>query len=276
MSFNLVLDALLDQLKANATLLTYLSANLIFTGDQEVSKQDALIVVEPLSESEEPPTQTYGRTKTFIYDMVIYICKYQFGIGEEHIVGHDDSSIPGILDMLRDVKRAIRADLTLGYNQAGRSVSAAGSDTSYVLTANARYISVSINGRTPSGYNQIDCGSSMLTGTQIASTIQAALRALGDHRGDGYTEATCTYDESTKKFTIGSETVGAGSTVAVSAGAEKSADVVLGFDNPTETRGRQIIDIQFESALINYDQFPLVKAALPIVIQEDWWVGVGT
>lgn len=74
-----------------------------------------------------------------------------------------------------------------------------------------------------------------LPGATVAADIQAKLRAIG---GGGYAAALCLYNMNTTgyRFTIFSGTVGAGSSVAVTAG-DQDARAMLGFDQLTETAG---------------------------------------
>jgi hypothetical protein len=190
---------------------------------------------------------------------------------ESMIVGTD--TIKGILEFTEDVKNAIRSDRTLNYNSKGRSVSSVNGSGTFALTSLAKNIKVSINGKTPTGYDTISCGTSTLSGSDIAANIQASLRALGQYDDDGYLYATCTFDSDTKQFTISSSEYGARSTVAVSAGASNDCSSLLGFDDPTETRGTRLLSMSLKPVTANNAVFPVRYRIIPVTLTEEKYIG---
>lgn len=269
MSYKDVFNALFDQLAADVTLTGYIEDSSFLKGfKNNIPQQEYNLIIEPIDEGEDPETQAYNRTAETDYVIEIYCRTILFGIGVEGtIIGYKNRK--GALEFLDDVKAAIRADLTLGYSRLGSSISAANAGTSFALTANARYLTISINGRTPTDYNSIDCGTSTLTGTEVASNIQTALQALGSHTDDGYYDATCTFDNSTKKFTISSQRYGPKSTVVVTVGATNDSSALLGFDGPTEVAGRNITKILFGRARTDNTLYPIRYRILPLTIKEE-------
>ena len=185
MSFKYIYEALYDQLLADSTLSSYVNSTQIIKGFKEsLPQQKYTIILEPGEEEEDNATEAYDDSKEFIWNIDVYarVILIKGGV-EASILGVDSDK--GVLAFIDDIKSAIRADLTLGYTRKGSSVSEAESGT-YALDASNRYITVSMNGKTPSGYDQIDCGETTLTGAQVATNIQASLKALGNYAGDGY------------------------------------------------------------------------------------------
>ncbi|KKM21940.1 hypothetical protein LCGC14_1630340, partial [marine sediment metagenome] len=218
MSFNLVLQALNDQLVVDTTLLVYVKPSRFFIGFKgPIGKDDYAIILEPGPQNEGAKSRSVGPSRQFIeeeYLIDIYARSILTGIGVQGtIIGRGTKK--GVLDFIDDIKAAIVADLTLGYDSAGSSVSKANSSASFDLDASNRYLSVKINNTTRDNWDQIDCGSSTLAGSVVAANIQAALRALTLHADDGYGEAICTFSSSTKKFTITSSTLSPTSSVVV-------------------------------------------------------------
>lgn len=271
MSYKAVYNALYDQLSTDSTLIGYVQSACFIKGFKEnLPQQEYMLVLEPVDDGEDERSQAYNRTKEIEYLIEIYCRTILFGIGVEgSIIGHSATSKKGVLEFLHDVRAAIRSDLTLGYNRNGSSVSAENSGTSFNLTSSNRYITVSINGNTPSGYDAIDCGSTTLTGAEVASNIQTALQALGSHTDDGYWDATCTFSNSTKKFTITSQRYGPKSTVVVTAGASNDCSALLGFDNSTEVAGRNIVKITLGRARTDNTLYPVRYRILPVTIKEE-------
>jgi len=235
MAFLDVYNALYTQLKSDSTLSGYVQSADFLRGFKEpIPQQQYTVIIEPGDEDEDYSKQTVADGCEAVYVIEIYARVIFFKGVEYIIIGNTSDSVKGLLEFTEDIKEAIRADKTLGYNRRGSSVSAANSGTSFALTSSARYLTVTINGRTPSGYGLIDCGSSTLDGDDVASNIQTALRALGNYSDDGYNGATCTFDSDTKKFTITSMRYGPKSSVVVTAGASNDCSALLGFDDPTE------------------------------------------
>ncbi len=275
MSFKLVLQALNDQLVADTTLLDYVKASRFFIGYKgPIGKDDYVIILEPGPGNESSGSRSVGPSRQFIeeeYLIDIYARSILTGIGVQGtIMGRGTKK--GVLDFIDDIKAAIVADLTLGYDSAGSSVSKANSSASFALDANNRYLSVKINNieriNGALRWDQIDCGSSTLVGADVASNIQTALRALSLHANDGYGEATCTFSTS-KRFTITSSTLSPTSSVVVTAGASNDCSALLGFDDPTEVIGTKIVSISFGAVEPNNDFYPVRFRKLPVTIREE-------
>ena len=266
MSFEDVYEALYDQLLADSTLGLYVDSTQIIKGFKDsLPQQKYTIILEPGEEDEDHPTESYDDTKESIWNIDVYarVILLKGGV-EASILGIDSDK--GVLAFIDDIKSAVRADLTLGYTRHGSSVSSAKSGT-YALDATHRYITVSMNGKTPSGYNQINCGRSTSTGAEVATNIQTALQALGNYAGDGYYKATCTFADS--KFTITSSLIGPKSTVVVTAGSSNDCSALLGFDDPTELAGRNLIDIVFGPVTVNNILYPVRYRVLPLKMREE-------
>jgi hypothetical protein len=190
---------------------------------------------------------------------------------EEQLYG--TSTKKGLMDLVSDIFFTIKDDPTFGVNSSGTSISMSSSSTSYALSSSARYLTISVDGLSPSGYNQVDCGTSTLTGTQIASNIQTSLRALANsaHPADPYATVTCTYDNDEKRFTITSPTTGGRSSVVVTAGSTNDASSVLGFDKPKETRGANIIVTRIDVTYPPPEEefLPAIHGRLDLYIEEE-------
>ena len=268
MSFKNVYNALYDQVKASSRL-DYVHQTQFLKGFHEgIAAQEYTVVFEPGNE-EEVKDETYENRLELIYYVNIHIRVELLGATGEVLICGTSGGKKGILEMVDDVKGAIADDWELGYNRNASSVSAANAGTSFNLTPSAKNISVSINGKTPTGYDAILCGAATLTGAQIASNIQSALRALGNHAEDGYYQATCAFDGSSKKFTIAIDDNHPDCTVVVTAGGSSDCSALLGFDNPTEVSGRNVSKIEFETVIPNNTFFPVRYRVLPVKIWEE-------
>lgn len=269
MSFKNVFNALYDQVKAS-NRLTYVHQSQFLKGFHEgIPAQEYTIIFEP-SEEEETTAESSGGDTEVVYYIDIHLRVELIGAtGEVLICGNSAGTKKGILEMCDDVKLAIEDDTTLGYNRAGCSTSEAAVGTTFALTPTAKYISVSINGNTPTGYNAILCGQATLSGDVIAANIQTALRALGNHADDGYYLAECSFDNSLKQFSICTASNNPDQTVEVTAGVSDDCSAILGFDNPTEVSGRNITKIMFETVLPNNTFFPVRYRVLPVKIWEE-------
>jgi hypothetical protein len=273
MSFVNVYNALYDQLKASS-YLTYVDQNQFLKGFTEnIPSQEYTIVLEPGAEEEPVNLEAsgiWGNRKGVIYNIEIHMRVMFVGSSNQLlIIGDTINNKKGVLEFSDDVKAAIGEDWSLGYDRAGSSISAINAGTSFALTSSLKNIAVSINGRTPNGYDTILCGDSTLNGTQVASNIQSALRALGNHADDGYYEASCSFDNSAKQFTISTYGNHPDDSVVVTAGVSNDCSAVLGFDSPTEVNGRNVSDIKFETVIPNNTFFPVRYRVLPVKIWEE-------
>jgi Flp pilus assembly protein TadG len=132
---------------------------------------------------------------------------------------------------------------------------------------------VEINGNTPAGYDTVDCGTAQANGATIAVQIQTSLRALVDPSSKtGYADVAVSFDAALNKFTVTSQEYGAISSVQVTAGAEKDASVVLGFDNPVEDRGVRIVTVDFDTIQPVDDVYPITYRTIPFVVREEVYV----
>jgi hypothetical protein len=266
-----VYNALYTQLKANTTLIDYVDDSQFLRGFKEpMPQQQYTVVLEPGEENEDHESQSTKKVKEVTHYIDIYTRVIFFRGIEYSIIGNTTDGIKGLLEFTEDVKNAIRADMKLSYNRVGSSVSSANAGTSFDLLSSAKNLTVTINEKTPSGYDAIECGSSTLTGTQIAANIQTALRALGRHDDDGFYKATCTFSDSTKKFTISSAVkYGPKSIVTVTAGASNDCSTLLGFDSPTEVVGRNITSVKFGTVRADNSAYPVRYRVIPVLIREE-------
>jgi len=270
MSFKTVLQVLNTQLSGNTTLQGYVESSCFLIGFKEpVPQNKYLVVLEP--GNEEVLKYSHGPSGRYAekaYNIKVYarIMILKEGV-KGSIIG--SGSDKGLLEFIDDIVSAILSDLTLGYNTQGQSISSANSGSTFALTVSARYLSIKINSIERTGWTIIDCGSSTLAGATVASNIQAALRALSKHSDDGYENATCEFSSSTKKFTIKSGTYGPTSTVVVTAGASNDCSSLLGFDSPTETRGKKVVSIKFGLVQPFNNLFPVRYRILDLTINEE-------
>lgn len=273
MSFKNVYNAVHAQLSADTGLLDYMSESEFIRGFKEVlPAKKYIVIVEPGPETELGPTQDYGKIIDVEYEIHVY-CRLLLTSSkvESAILGNENYK--GLLDFCDDVKSAIRKDMSFSYNTYGRSLSEENAAGSFDLSASERYLTVSIDGKTPTGYDAVDCGAATLTGDEIAANIQSALRALGKFADDGYLKATCTFDSSINQFTISSANIGPKGTVAVSAGATNDASAVLGFTASTEYRGTNITKTKIESVTVENGAFPVRYRMVPIIVTEEILIG---
>jgi len=273
MSFKTAFSALLDQLKDNATLRRYMDEEDFYDEfKQSFPAKRYIVFLEPGSEEIEIRRGTKGLA-TSLYNIEVVTRLNLADEVDSRILGN--RNYKGILDFTEDVKSAIRSDLTLGLNTQGTSVSDYKASGTYDLTANARYLTVLINGAVnpPSDYDRVDCGTAQASGATIAAQIQSSLRALVDTSSKtGYADVVVSFDDTRNRFTITSQEYGAISSVVVSAGAEKDASSILGFDNPTEKRGVKIITINFGMIQPVDDVFPITYRTIPLQILEEDYV----
>jgi hypothetical protein len=273
MAFLEVYNALTNQLKADSTLLAYMSEDDFFQGFKDSFPQRRyIIVLEPGPELDEEGNQDYGKIKEVEYEIQVY-CRMVLRSTRVQYTIVGSSDYKGLLAFTEDVKDAIRRDLTLSYNTVGTSLSIENAAGSFDLTASNRYISVSIDGRSPSGYDSIDCGSSTLAGADIATNIQSSLRSLGVIPNDGYTLATCSFNATNNQFTISSPNYGPRSQVVVTAGASADASSLLGFDSPTEQRGTNITKVRFGNVTVENGAFPVRYRIIPVRVTEEIIIG---
>lgn len=270
MSFKNIYNALFDQISDYSTLTDYIDSTQFLKGfKNNIPNQEYTVILEPGNEEEKENVQTYNDVKEFIYHVDIYMRTILTAVDgvKGSIVGY--GSKKGVLEFVDDVKAAIRSDLSLGYNRQGSSVSAENAETSFVLSATEKHISVLVNNNDLTGYDSINCGNSTLTGNQIASNIQTALKAIGSFDGDGYNDAICSFDNDTKKFTITSNSFCPKSSVVVASGVSDDCSALLGFDNPIEVAGRNIIKIKFGAVTTDNTLYPVRYRILPVRIVEE-------
>jgi hypothetical protein len=269
-----VYNAIYTQLSTNETLLEYVGLNEFVRGFKEVlPAKKYMIILEPGPETEQRSRKQYDKTTEALYEFHIY-CRLllQSSKVESAILGNDNYK--GLLDFCDDVKAAIRQDMSFAYNTYGRSLSSENAADSFDLSASETHLTVSIDGKTPAGYDAINCGSSAgLSGVIIAENIQASLRLLGRYADDGYQMATCTFNPVNNQFTISSANIGPESSVVVSAGAANDASAVLGFTSPTEYSGTNLIKTEIESVTVENGAFPVRYRMIPIAVTEEILIG---
>lgn len=269
-----VYNALYDQVKAS-NRLTYVAQSQFLKGFHEgTPAQEYTIIFEP-NEEEEPGTEEYKTDRGdvrlgLIYNIDIHVRVMLTGYKAEVLIAGDTTTgKTGILEVVEDVKRAIKDDETLGYNRNGSSTSDTNGSGTFALDASNKYISVSMNGKTPTGYDSILCGDSTLSGAAVASNIQTALRALGSHADDGYYKCTCSFNSGTNQFVISTYGNHPDDSVTVTAGASDDCSALLGFDSPTEVTGRNVSRIKFETVSPNNTFFPVRYRVIPVKIWEE-------
>ena len=244
-------------------------------------------------ETEDQESQSYRNTSTkeITYEIGLAVRMIFAGKSREELtLGWTeirDTEMPsgdykGILAFMEDVKEAIRKDETLKYNIPGYSESSDNTSDTFNLSDSNRYISVSINGRTPDGYDSIDCGISTLSGNDVALNIQNSLRALENAHlksNDGYKDVEVTFNSTNNRFKIEPVQIGPTSRVTVTAGASNDCSTLLGFDNPTEERGKNIKKIEFDPVIPldgevdGRNKYPVIVRVMKIFITEERYVG---
>jgi hypothetical protein len=278
MSFLDCYNALYEVLRNNATLTNYVHATQFLRGFREnFPYQDYSLILEPDVEATILNTKQYGqvpapyRNKSEVMYVVNVFCRVILTISNEaNIIGGTQLDVfkRGILEFTRDVRHAVRLVPDLNYNRVASSTSKANVSSTFALSSSKKYLSVSINGRTPVGYNSINCGGSSLSGSSIATNIQASLRLLGKHADDGYKNAVCTYNDVTKKFVISSNGYDPDNCVVVTAGSSNDCSAILGFDAPTEVAGRNITKVEFGTIVADNVAYPVRYRVVPVQIYE--------
>jgi hypothetical protein len=264
--------ALYNQLKADTALTEYCKPEWM------LAEYNPAVADYPYAIFMEPAQETLGNyTNGLLVGAKITISVYAI-VHEKNdysgkiFTGFSDDT-PGLMQFIRDVRRAVEADQTLGLTRYGSSEGTALTNGQATLSADARYLTILLNdNRTPpSGYDTIDCGTGTLAGATIAANIQASLQAL-DNGANTYGSATCTFNSTTNKLKIESAgRTGARSSVQISAGASASALAVLGFSSPTEIRGREVKVATLDNVLFESRDFPTRWAILQFAIDyEDW------
>lgn len=264
--------AIVSTLKAS-TRLGYVKNDDIWDVPKENKPPENYgICLFPLSVSNLPRTESDSLVNVAYAIGIICAVKIANDV-ETQLYGK--TSKPGLFDLVSDIYFTIKDSPNFGVNSSGSSIAMSKSSTSYILSSSVRYLTVSVDNKTPSGYDQIDCGVSTLTGTQIASNIQTSLRALAISTSigsdDPYAEVTCTYDNDEKQFTITSPSDGGRSSVVVTAGATNNTSSILGFDKPKETRGGNVVvsRINVTYPVTEEERIPIARATLELYIEEE-------
>jgi hypothetical protein len=279
MAFRHIYQAVYDQLDNDTILSSYVNLFKL-SKKQNWPQQGHTIMLSPVSEQELDPTEDYDNIKHYNYGIGIYCLVnlnkelHQLDLG----FTENGKTYKGSLEFVDDIKNAIRKaldDLIKRYNTAGYSESKSNESSTFNLAATNKFITVSINGNTPTGYDQINCGDSSLNGTIIASNIQESLRNLGIYDGDGYLDANVTFDSETNTFKIESGgDVGPKNYVNVTSGVSDDCSVILGFENPTEERGKNIIDYTFDTVILESEEnYPVRVRLIPLFVTEEMYVG---
>lgn len=274
MSMKTVYNAIYTQLSEDSTLLGYMGVSEFVQGFKEVlPAKKYMVILEPGPETEAVGKKQYDKTNEVEYEFHIY-CRLLLTTGKVESAILGNATYKGLLDFCDDVKAAIRKDMSFSYNTYGRSLSAENAAGSFDLSASESQLTVSIDGKTPTGYDAIYCGSSAaLDGATVAATIQNSLRALGRYADDGYQQATCTFNSVNNQFTINSANQGPEAKVEVSAGATNDASTVLGFNAPTEYSGTNLIKSVIDSITVENGAFPVRYRMIPLVVTEEILIG---
>lgn len=290
MSFLDVYNALYTQLSNNPILTAYSGITFEKVYKEPVLREKYTLLLNPTDSIEVEDSQSYRNSyiKEITYNIGLAIRMIFAGKKlEEYILGwteirESDTFYKGILCFMEDVKDVVRKDETLGYDSAGYSESISNTSGTFNLTNSQRYITVSIHGRMPNGYDTIDCGNTTLDGDTIALNIQNSLRALETpnlRSNDGYKNVVVTFNATNNRFKIEPVQTGPTSRVEVSAGASNDCSALLGFDNPTEERGKEIVKIEFDP-VIQLDgeigenkKYPVIVRATKLFITESRYVG---
>lgn len=278
MSFLDCYNALYDVIKADTTLLGYVNSTQFLRGFREnYPYQDYTIILEPEEEIPVLNTVQYGkvpapyRNKQEVIHVIKVYCRVILTISNEAtIIGATQMGVAkkGILEVIEDVRHSIRLVKDLGYNRTASSVSKANASDTFALSSTKKFITVKINGSTRTGHNVINCGVASLSGTTIAANIQTELRKLGRHADDGYLGALCTYNSTTKKFTISTTGYDPDNIVVVTPGVSNDCSALLGFDTPTELAGRNITGVEFGTVVSDNVAYPVRYRVLPVQIRE--------
>lgn len=272
MSFLNVYNALYNQVKAYSTLTDYVAASQFLRGFRDpMPQQKHTVVFEPGDDSKDHQSQSSGKLKEVDYSIDVY-ARVILPKGIEYsIIGDTDNDVKGVLEFVDDIVAAIESDLTLSYNRYGSSISAANSGSTFALTAAKRYLTISMDGKTPIGYDTIDCGVASLSGAAVASNIQDSLQALGTgHNDDPYETAVCTFDSSIKEFMVYSTSrYGPKSSVIITAGSSLDCSELLGFDSPTEVVGRNILSIRIGPVRGDNSAYPVRYRIIPVTVREE-------
>lgn len=275
MGFNEIISAVETQLKADTTILSYVDVSQIHVGFKDIPMPTRYsIIIEPTDEAEEAETADYLNA---VYTIEIYARIGHGGLTADSIKTGTNFG-KGVLDFVKDIKAALRANGDFGLNSSGISVTGAAISTQYTLGPNIKHLTISINGFRPIGYDEIGVtgalsSNTLVEGSVIATTLQSNIRALDDG-ANGFGQVTVTYDNDAKQFTITSAGLtGPESSVEVSEGATDSAYAALRFDTGTETRGVQIVGISFGDVTdTGYEYYPVRYRIIPLQVTEELYV----
>jgi hypothetical protein len=274
--FKGVFEAVYNQLKNNTTLSAYLD-KLERSFKENVPQDTYTIIIEPSNEARQAGKRSYPDIEAAYYLINIVAIMNVKKRQDEIFTGWADGTdvFKGLLEFTDDIRQAIREkgnDLRDNYNTKGYCQSDSNTTPTFVLTPTKRNLSIRINGRTPSGYETINCGTTTLSGVQVALNIQSALRSLGKHKDDGYLDAIATFNPANNSFRIESG-VGPQNWVEVAPGIANDCSALLGFDNPTGQRGKNIIDYEFDTITVDNLRFPVRYRIIPLYVTEEIYVG---
>lgn len=289
MAFLDVYNALYDQLSNDPTLTAYPGIAFEKVYKEPTPQEKYTLLLNPSTETEDQESRSYRNTSTkeITYDIGLGVRMIFAGKSrEEFTLGWTETRknkvYPGILAFMEDAKEAIRKDETLNYNAPGYSESSDNASSTFDLNDSNRYLSVSILGKTPVGFDSIDCGNSTLSGDDVALNIQNSLRALENahlRSNDGYKDVEVTFNPTNNRFKIQPVQIGPASKVTVTAGATNDCSALLGFDNPTEERGKNIKEIEFDPVfpldgeIDGRNKYPVIVRIMKIFITEERYVG---
>lgn len=282
MSFKSVYLAVYNQLKADTALGELVKADDFILGFKEaLPARKYMVIFEPGQEKiinkRKAATKSASGVTGYIVETeyeIQHYCRLLYGSERGSSIIGDERNV-GLLDFIEIVKAAIRKDMSFSCITYGRSTSEENAAGTFDLDASHRYLAVSIDGKTPNGYDLIDCGSSTLTGAQVAENIQTSIRALGLYSDDGYKLATCTFNSTTNQFVITSANFGPTSIVNVTVGASDDASSLLGFSSPVEVRGTNIITANIDPITAENKSWPVRYRILPLRVVEETYIEIG-
>lgn len=251
MSFLSVCNELYNRFLNDPALSAYVYPDQMVVGANITHpRQHYVIQIEPENEVEPgSPNKIYDDVMEIQYQLAIdCLLNIPASSIDQLILGYTPNGKafnPGILQFASDVKNVVRK-IRETYNVNNGIISGANVSDTFNLTPTNKYISVNFKGVTSIESGLIFCGDSTLSGDDIAANIQASLRSINSYGNTNFSKATCTFDNSTYKFTISAGSIGVDNIVAVSSGATDDCLSLLNFDSGTELiEGRNITKVVF-------------------------------
>lgn len=268
MSMKTVTQTLLDCINNDSVLAGYLNRSEIGFKDN-FPRCKYMAIIEPANQKRKPGVEVYNNLAEVVYSFEIYV-RLDFANNTDYsIMGINDKI--GLLDFTDDVLHALKEDTVISsYNKSALSESSENASSSFNLSGTEKFISVIIDGKTPAGFNEVLCGdTSGLTGTNIASNIESSLKSLSAVN-NLYSKAICSFNNVTNKFTVALENNNCPSIgINITAGNTNDCSDILGFTSPTETNGKNIVNVQYNDIIANNDSFPIRFRIINIDVYEE-------